>query len=48
MVVGIPLGPRPVRQPVSLLWRAGERLSPAAAAFRDFAQTGSLSSEAQR
>ena len=47
-VVGIPLGSRPVRQPVSLLWRAGERLSPAATAFRDFVQTGSLSSDAHR
>jgi DNA-binding transcriptional LysR family regulator len=47
-VVGIPFGPRPVRQPLSLLWRAGERLSPAATAFRDFAQTGSLSSDAHR
>ena len=47
-VVGIPLGSRPVRQPVSLLWRAGERLSPAAAAFREFVQTGSLSSDAHR
>ena len=45
-VVGIPLGSRPVRQPVSLLWRAGERLSPAATAFREFVQTGSLSSDA--
>jgi len=47
-VVGIPLGSRPVRQPVSLLWRAGERLSLAATAFRDFVQTGSLSSDAHR
>src|SRR5215216_2226751 len=58
-VVGIPFGPRRLRQPLSLLWRAGERLSPAAAAFRDFVvgvglrpttltQTGSLSSDAHR
>ena len=59
-VVGIPFGPRRLHQPLSLLWRAGERLSPAAAAFRDFAvgvglrpttltfQTGSLSSDAHR
>ena len=47
-VVGIPFGPRRLRQPFSLLWRAGERLSPAAAAFRDFAQIGSLSSDAHR
>jgi DNA-binding transcriptional LysR family regulator len=51
-VVGIPVGPRPLRQPLSLLWRASERLSPAAAAFRDYVraarQTGSLSSDAQR
>jgi DNA-binding transcriptional LysR family regulator len=46
-VVGIPIKPR-LEQPLSLLWRAGERLSPAAAAFRDFVQTGSLSSDAQR
>jgi hypothetical protein len=37
-----------LRQSLSLLWRAGERLSPAAAAFRDFVQTGSLSSDAHR
>jgi DNA-binding transcriptional LysR family regulator len=51
-VVGIAFGPRAIRQPLSLLWRAGERLSPAAAAFRDFVldarQTGSLSSDAHR
>jgi DNA-binding transcriptional LysR family regulator len=47
-VVGIPFGPRRLHQPFSLLWRAGERLSPAAAAFRGFAQTGSLSSDAHR
>ena len=47
-VVGIPFGPRRLHQPFSLLWRAGERLSPAAAAFRDFAQIGSLSSDAHR
>jgi DNA-binding transcriptional LysR family regulator len=47
-VAGIPFGPRRLKQPLSLLWRAGERLSPAAAAFRDFVQTGSLSSDAHR